>query len=186
VIDFDPETHSYTLDGQPVPSVTQILSAMGFIDSSWFTDYARERGKLVHRIIHWHITGELDEDTIDDALRGYFTAWLAFEKDTGFVSKETEVPLGNAAHRFAGTPDHIGILNKEAVIDCKSGVIAPWAGLQLAAYEILHGEPLKRYALQLKDDGKYSLKEFKDRQDRGVFLAALACFHWQKNNGRKA
>jgi hypothetical protein len=186
MIQFDPATHSYTIDGQPAPSVTQILADMNFVDSTWFTDYSRERGKLVHRIIHWHVTGELDPETIDPVLQGYFSAWLAFEKDTGFVSTAPEVPMGSALHRFCGTPDHIGMLNRqEAAVDCKTGAIAPWVGIQLAGYEILAARPLKRYALQLKEDGKYSLKPFTDRQDRGIFLAALACWQWQHNNGRK-
>ncbi len=186
MITFDPAAHSYTIDGQPVPSVTTILKDMGFIDTTWFTDYGRDRGKLVHRIIHWHITGELDEATIDPELQGYLDAWGAFISDTGFISTETEKPMGSVLHHFCGTPDYIGQLNRfESVIDCKTGGVSPWTGLQLAAYEILAGRPLKRYALALKEDGKYSLKPFTDRQDRQIFLAALTCWHWQHNNGRK-
>ena len=48
---YDPETHIYTVDGEVLPSVTQILKDMGFIDVTWFNDYARERGSLVHKII---------------------------------------------------------------------------------------------------------------------------------------
>jgi hypothetical protein len=194
MITFDPDTHTYTIDGQQVPSVTGILADMGFIDSTWFTDYGRERGKLVHRIIHWHITGELDEATIDPALQGYFDAWLAFEKDSGFVSTETEKPMGSALHRFCGTPDHIGMIGgSHAIVDAKTGAIFPHVGLQLAGYEILRNEGVlnggmnrcKRLALALKEDGKYSIKEFSNRQDRGIFLAALACWNWQHNNGRR-
>jgi len=183
MITFDPATHTYTLDGQPVPSVTTILKDMNFIDMTWFTDYGRDRGKLVHTIIEWHITGELDESTIAPELQGYLDAWGAFTSDTGFLSTEIEKPLASELYRFAGTPDHIGKLNgKEAVIDAKTGVIYPHVGLQLAGYEILATRPLKRFGLQLKEDGRYSLKEFRDRQDSQIFKAALACWWWQKNN----
>lgn len=189
MITFDPIIHSYTIGGQQVPSVTTILRKMGFIDTAWLTDYGRDRGKLVHRIIHWHIEETLDEATIDPVLRGYFDAWKHFVSETGFVSTAAEVPLGSILHRFCGTPDHIGTFalsgEQESVVDCKTGAIAPWTGLQLAAYEILYGKPLKRYALALKDNGKYSLKQFSDRQDRSIFLAALACYQWQKNHGGK-
>lgn len=192
MITFDPESHSYAIDGQPVPSVTTVLKDMGFIDTAFFTDYGRERGKLVHRIIHWHMTGELDHDTIDPALQGYFNAWLAFEKDTGFVSTETEKPMGSTLYRFCGTPDHIGMIGgSHAIVDAKTGSIFPHVGLQLAGYEILRNEVIlggwalrcKRFALALKENGKYSLQPFTDRQDRGVFLSALACWWWKKNNG---
>ena len=36
------------------------------------------------------------------------------------------------------------------------------------------------------DDGKYKLIEHKDRQDRQIFQAALACYQWQINQGRKS
>jgi hypothetical protein len=187
MITFDPDTHTYTIDGQQVPSVTGILADIGFIDSQWFTDYARERGKLVHRIIHWHITGELDEDTIDPVLRGYFNAWLAFEKDTGFVSTATEEPLGSEIYRFAGTPDYVGTMNgSEVLIDAKTGAAYPATQLQTAAYEILLNRKVKRFSLHLTDSGKYKLVEHKDRQDRGIFLAALSCWHWQRNQRRAA
>ena len=83
---------------------------------------------------------------------------------------------------FAGKPDLIGPLaGRESVVDTKSGAAGPAAHLQTAAYEILHGKPLKRYALQLKQDGKYRLIEHKDRKDREIFLAALAVYQWQVN-----
>ena len=186
MIVFDPITHTYILNGQPVPSVTTILKDMNFIDTTWFTDYGRDRGKLVHKIIHWHITGELDESTIDPELQGYFDAWKAFEDASGFVSTETEKPLASELYRFAGTPDIIGKFKDYGeVFDIKTGPVAPWTGLQLAAYEILAGRPLKRYALQLNKNGKYSLKPFAKRQDRQIFLAALACWWWQKNNNMR-
>lgn len=186
MITFDPTTHTYTLDGHPAPSNTTVLQDMGFIDTTWFTAYGRARGKMVHKVIHWNLTGELDEASIDPVIRGYFDAWLAFEKDTGFVPTEIEKPLGSLLYRFCGTPDYIGMLyDHDAVVDVKTGAVAPWTGLQLAGYEILAERPLKRYALALTEDGKYSLKPFTDRQDRQIFLAALACWWWQRNNGRK-
>ncbi len=185
-IQFDEKAHKYLVDGCEFPSVTTILRDLGFVNVDFFTDYGRARGKLVHRIIHWHIEGTLDPSTVDPALQGYLDAWTRFESETGFVSTETEKPLGSVLHRFCGTPDYIGMLNKgESIIDCKTGSVSPWTGLQLAAYEILAGRPMKRFALALKEDGKYSLKPFTDRQDRQIFLAALSCWHWQHNNGRQ-
>jgi hypothetical protein len=185
MIQFDPATHTYTVEGVKFPSVTQILQAMGFVDTAFFTEHARTRGKYVHQIIGWSVTGEIDESTIDPELQGYLDAWGAFIRDTGFISTATEKPMGSILHRFAGTPDHIGMLNKqEAVVDAKTGAIAPWVGLQLAGYEILAARPLKRFALALKEDGKYSLKAFTDRQDSQIFKAALAVYWWQKNNLR--
>ena len=34
-------------------------------------------------------------------------------------------------------------------------------------------------------DGTYKVKEYKDRADEGIFLAALAIHNWRKNHGGK-
>lgn len=180
---FDPENHIYKVNGEVWPSVTQVLKDMGFIDSTWFTEYARERGSLAHLIIKWHCLGILDEDTVDPVLRPYLDAWKLFVADTGFVSKQIETPLYDPLRRFAGTPDNVGELYKiPSVIDYKTGAMSQVTGIQLAGYELLTGKRLKRYGLQLTDKGKYKLTEFKDRNDRQVFLAATACWWWIKNN----
>ena len=183
---FDPEKHEYRVNSVLYPSVTEILSEMGFIDGTWFTEDGRLRGKLTHQIIHWHLTGELDEETIDPILRPYFDAWLQFEKDTGFVPETIEKPFANETYRFAGTPDYIGCLNgHNAIVDVKTGIVQPWVSLQLAAYEILAKHPsLERFSLQLTKKGKYRLIQYKDISDRQIFLSALACYWWRRNNFR--
>lgn len=155
----------------------------GFIDIAWFTEYGRERGKLLHKIIHWHVTGELDETSISPVLQGRFNAWLAFEKDANFKSIEVEKPRISELYCFGGIPDHYCIIQgKEAIIDVKTGVSPAWVGLQLAAQELLIGKQCPRYSLKLADNGKYNLKAYTEKQDRDIFLSALACWQWKKNN----
>ncbi|MFA6290153.1 MAG: hypothetical protein WC637_00150 [Victivallales bacterium] len=184
MIQFDAEKHEYRCNGVLYPSVTQILADMGLIDTSWFTEYSRERGTLVHRIIQWHLAGDLDEESIDPALRPYFDAFIRFQEESKFVAEEVEKPFASVTCRFAGTPDLIGCLNgHNAIVDIKTGAPQPWTALQLAGYEILVKHPsMERFSLQLTDEGKYKLTHHKDRQDRGVFLAALAVYYWKKNN----
>lgn len=185
-VEFTAHDHTYRANGRVYPSVTQILSDMGFYGNAaaYFTEYSRDRGRFIHQLVQYHIEGVLDEESIDPVLRPYFDAWLSFEQDTGFVSECCEVPLASATHQFAGTPDHVGHLyGHAAVIDVKSGVINPAASIQTAAYDILIGSPrIERFGLQLKDNGKYSLKQCKDRNDRGIFIAALSVWWWKKNN----
>jgi hypothetical protein len=185
MLTFDAANHIYTMAGHPVPSVTQILADMGLIDTTWFDEWSRTRGRMVHRVVELHLSGELDEENLDPILMPYLDAWKQFEVDTKFAPTATEAPLYSIVHQFAGTPDYIGVLNGcEAVVDAKSGAIYRATALQLAGYEVLAGRPLKRFALQLMDTGKYKLTSFTSRQDRGIFLAALAVWQW-KNNGRK-
>lgn len=186
MIEFDPEKHIYTVDGVRFPSVTQIISDMGLYgDTSYFTDYCRERGSFVHKIIEYHLSGELDEATIDPDLQGYFEAWRRFEKEAAFfVSDTCEKVMADMMHRFAGTIDHVGHLNGHyAVLDVKTGGPSPAHALQTAGYSILLKYPgVRRFSLHLKDDGNYKLIEHKDRQDTQVFMAALAIFYWKANN----
>lgn len=185
-IHLDPETHTYACDGVVYPSVTQILKDEGFIDATWFTDYARDRGILVHRITHWYDTDELDMESVDPALGGYLEAWIRFREESGFDPQIIEQSLASHTHRFAGTPDRVGILNGNlAIPDIKSGAIQPWTGLQLAGYEVLYGQRVNRFGVQLTDDGKYKLIPFTDRNDRGVFLAALATWWWKEANQKR-
>ena len=56
---FDPVAHIYRLDGVVVPNVTGILRDEGFVDASWFTPYAAERGTKAHRAIELYDEGDL-------------------------------------------------------------------------------------------------------------------------------
>jgi hypothetical protein len=187
-ITFDAEKHEYRDCGVRLPSVTQVISAAGLYgNTSFFTDYSRDRGSFVHQIIEWHLSKELDESTIDPVLMPYFEAWKRFERESSYVSDSCETRLASATYRFAGTIDHIGHLGGHfCIIDVKTGALNPAGALQLAGYELLlKTRGARRFTLQLKDDGNYKLTEHKDRQDKDIFLAALACYYWKQNNNVK-
>jgi hypothetical protein len=183
MLTFDPEKHEYRLNGVVIPSITQILAGVGLIDTTWFTEASRDRGTLVHRIIHWHLTGELDEDSVDPTLKPYFDAFLQFERDSKLTVEAIEKPMVSELYRFAGTPDIVGCQNgHNAVIDIKTGSIPAWVALQLAGQEILVNHPsIERFSLLLTGDGKYKLTPHRGRQDRQLFLSALALYHWKYN-----
>lgn len=189
MVEFNPDTHTYTCGGERIPSVTQVLADLGFYGDAvkYFTDYKRDLGSFTHKAIELHLSGELDESTLDPAILPRFNAWRRFEEETGYVSLGCEVVMWSESSRFAGTLDHKGILNdKPSLIDVKTGLLMPATGIQLGAYEILDGTPgLKRYGLQLKEDGTYTLKEYKDRTDRQIFLAALSVWWWKQSNLRR-
>ena len=181
---FDEEKHHFLVQGERWPSITQVLADMGFIDTRWFTKASRDRGSHIHRIIHWHLIGELDEGSIDPELWPYFEAWLRFESDTDFRPTETETPRISELYRFGGIPDSIGMLaDREVIVERKTGAAPHWVALQLAAQEVLCDRPLYRFSLQLKSNGQYRLKQYRDRTDRGVFLSALACWWWRNEGG---
>jgi hypothetical protein len=183
---FDPEKHLYTLDGQDLPSVTQILTATGFINTQFYDAWSRDKGSMVHLVCHLDDTGELDEESLDQILIPYLDAYRQFKEHTGFIASASEVPLASERYRFAGTPDKIGSFKDGecCLIDIKSGNAEPWAALQTALYVVLKDSPYKRYVLKLTGEGKYKLIPFNDRQDRQIALSAVSCYWWQKNNLR--
>lgn len=188
ILTFDADKHEYRLGGVKIPSVTQIIADAGLYgDTSHFTEYSRDRGSFVHKAIQLHLSGELDEDTLDPVIVSYLEVWKKFEVEAGYVSDECEAMLADAIYRYAGTVDHIGHLNGHfCIIDVKTGGATPATGIQLAGYEnLLKVGGAKRYALHLNAEGSYKLIEYKDRNDRNVFLAALALFYWKQNNNVK-
>lgn len=180
---FDPEKHQYFLNGLLLPSVTQILADMGFINRDFFTEQGKTRGSFVHLATELDDKDELDEESLDDALLPYLTAWRLFKRESGLQIESIEKPVASGVYQFAGTLDRIGMLNghNESILDIKSGAVSSWVGLQLAGYEIAENKKYKRYAVQLMDTGKYKLHQFNDRSDRQIFLSAVACWHWINN-----
>lgn len=183
---FTESDHSYRVGGARYPSVTQVIADMGLYGNAadYFTEWSRERGSFVHRIIQWHLSGELDESTIDPVLAPYFDAWRRFEQEAGYVSDACEKVMASDFYKFAGTVDHIGHLNGYyCIIDVKTGALSPATAIQMGGYEILMKSPgIRRFGLRLMDTGKYSLKEYKDRQDSKIFLAALSVYYWKQDN----
>ncbi len=180
-LSFDPETHVYKFNGRVVPSVTEILRAENFIDTTFFTDYGRQRGKLAHLAIHLLDMGELDEESLDPVLSPYVEAWKRFRADTDITIIESEVPILDPLKRYAGTPDKIVMLDgKQTCIDMKTGTVSPWTRLQLCAYCEAKGI-YRRAAVQLNDDGTYKMFAYSDRQDFAVWNATLAVYWWKRN-----
>lgn len=179
---FDEETHTYKIGDRKIPSVTEILVSEGFIDTTWYQEYGRDRGKKVHKATHLYDAGELDEEELDPVLRPYLDAWIKFKADTRFEIYECEIPSVDQFYRYAGTPDRIGLFDKSiTVLDIKTGAVEPWVRLQLVAYGQMKGA-YGRIAVQLNDDGTYRLHQFLDRQDKSIWDAVLATHWWKRNN----
>lgn len=178
---YDDESHTYTVDSRPVPSVTEILKAEGFIDVSHYQEYGRNRGKLAHLAIHLYDTGELDEESLDPVLGPYLEAWKLFRADTDMKIIESETPIVDPLKRYAGTPDKVVLLDgKQTIIDMKTGTVSPWTRLQLCAYCEVKGI-YRRVAVQLNEDGTYKIFAYSDRQDFAIWNATLAVYWWKRN-----
>lgn len=183
VLSFDEATHTYRFGGQVVPGVTSILSPL--------TDFSRvpphvlqaaaDFGKAVHRACELDDLGELDETTLDDALLPYLQAWRKFSAEHDVQWEQIERPVYHATMRYAGTPDRFGKVNgRPTVVDIKSTAqLYPSVGPQLAAYaNALQNPYADRIAVQLKADGTYVAKPYKDPTDWPVFASLMTLRNW--------
>ncbi len=202
-LDFDPATHSFTLDGLAIPSVTGVLGPLtdGDISYYMYMESARRRGVAVHEATERYDrmrgaseTWKPEMWSQDPTVGPYLAAWQKFLADTGFEVHAIEEQVVSKRHRYAGILDRLGVLNgRRAVIDIKTSVaIKPVMGIQLAAYQAAYNEgKLKakqypqRFVCQLLKDGNYRLQEFRDKADFTVFLALLTISNWRELNHGK-
>jgi hypothetical protein len=157
-VTFEPEGHIYTWNGHRLPSITQILKAEGFIDTSHYDDWSRDKGSMVHLACHYDLAGELDEDSLDDEIRPYLAAFRKFMAESGLNVERSEVPGVNTTHHYCGTPDIVGCFPTPT--------------------------SARRFALELNKEGKYKLIPHTEQSDFAVFLAAVATYKWKRNHGK--
>jgi PD-(D/E)XK nuclease superfamily protein len=89
---FDPVGHRYALEGVGLPSVTQVLQAVGIIDFSGIPQpillAARDRGSAVHAAAHYYNENDLDVEAFAAEFPGYWPyleAWITFRRESGFA-----------------------------------------------------------------------------------------------------
>lgn len=187
---FNAEAHEYRYNGVRVPSVTQIISGAGLIDSQWFTEAAAWRGHVAHKCCELDCKGTLNEKTVDPGAAGYLAAWRDCKRNIGFVADQIEVPQYHTVHGYCGTPDRRGRMagGSRCVLDLKTGALQKWHKMQLAGYTHFNPIPqnFRRLAVRLFDDGKYSILEYPAADlpgDWAAFIGSLNLQKWKKNNG---
>jgi hypothetical protein len=155
---FEKEGHVYTAAGKVLPSITQILQAEGFVDTSHYDEWSRDKGSMVHLAIHYYVNNELEEDYLDPEIVPYLNAFKKFLADSGFKVERSEVPACNLTYGYAGTPDLVGCFPK------------PTAA--------------RRFVLEVNKDAKYKLIAHTDQQDFNIWLACVAVHKWKANHRR--
>lgn len=196
MLHFDADTHTYTIGGERLPSVTQVLEIITDLEGIPFRhlEYARGRGDAVHYACELHDQNDLDESTLEAELAPYVEAWIKFKRQTGFVVDKIEHRMFHPALLYAGTLDRTGTLDgRPAIVDIKAvAKVYPTTGPQTAAYEALlkATEPdgpkeYDRYSVQLCKNGTYKLHPYRDRADYSVFVSALTLWKWANRNQQR-
>jgi hypothetical protein len=193
---FDEETHTYRLDGQVVPSVTQVIRPLFASAQPFWKEEHRERGQKVHEATFLYDHDNLAPEAITDDIVGYVDAYRRFREESKWRVIFAESRVYSQRYRFAGTADRLflapGIPPEYVLVDIKtSRTVSKATALQLAAYDIAATETANEgvriaahYALHLSPDGKYRLVRFDDMAEaRQAFLAALTLHNWRAKNG---
>ncbi len=136
-LNFDPATHTYTVGGRVVPSVTRILRPLTDFSHVPPDVLARAAafGTAVHRMIYLEQGGDLDEEALDPILRPWLDAWRKWRTETKLRVIERERPVYHPLMQYAGTMDLLCVLDRTlVVVDLKTGIQSPAAGPQTWAY----------------------------------------------------
>ncbi len=192
MLTFNYATHEYRFNGVVMPSVTQILKAVGLSDYSRVPadtlQRTAERGRVVHEIIELYERGTLDESTIDPALRGYFESYLR-AKDAGLLPERPsaiEKMVYSEKYKYCGMLDQL--YNDDWINDLKTvRTPQPEIELQLSAYWFAEVPipiyPRKLTGTYLYEDGS-TADVIEYRYNPAVWCSALSVYRWKEKNGK--
>lgn len=208
---FHEEGHRYELDGQPIPSNTQILKSEGLINDMFYTPDGRDRGIFIHAACWYSCEGALDWDTVKPEHVNYIEAFERFVIESEFHVDYNELPVWGAPG-FGTRLDVLGtgqfqvngvFCRRRVIVDIKTGSVPAWVGLQLGGQmsavkeriqaqdegwthlEEINGHPYPEiaFALQLNKNGTYRLKEFNDPTAEDTFRGLVYAHNWKARNG---
>lgn len=194
MLEFHEARHEYRLDGEVVPSVTQVTDGL-LTDLSMVPRDVLERaaafGTAVHMTCELDDDDMLDEDALDVALRPYLAGYRKFKAEVKPEVLANELKVYSRKYGFAGTLDRVMRFGRglpRCLVDLKTNTqLLPAVGPQTAAYQLAWeemGNPAltKRFALQLLPND-YRLEPLTDPMDRHVFLSCLTVTRWRKTHG---
>lgn len=186
------EDHRYWSGDLRIPGLSELLKLFGFIDDSYYTEEGREVGRGVHLG-----TQSLDEGRQDHlqfeskAIIGRIMAYERFKREKqfkpGLIETIHQHPYGTYACRI----DRYGYFGQSdigALIELKCGSKEPWHKLQTGAQKEALGiitQPMRRFALYLRENETYELVEHKDPADGRIVVGLASAYWWRQNNGYK-
>lgn len=191
-LEFDVLDHEYTLGGRKLPSVTQIIGSQFPLLNipQAALEFARQMGVAIHSACELYDIEKLDWSTLDLKVVPYVKAWQRARDQLNLEIVDIEVATHHRLLFYAGRVDRVIKLNGVlGVLDLKRPILNDRAGVQTCAYmhalntsNYRHGRIVTRFAIQLRSDGSYRLRQYKDESDWSVFTAALTIHNWRKSH----
>ena len=191
-MEFEETKHTYTLDGQMLPSVTTVMKPLDQALYAGISEevmrMAAERGTAVHNAAENYALYGIED--IDPKYKGYFETFLKFWEDQKPEPLAVESRLYHRILRYAGTADLPCIMDgRRVLIDYKTSAVINemLTGVQLEAYAKAyesHGYKFDEKAIvHLKSDGSYKILRYgeNDLESWKTFSALMVVWnHIQK------
>lgn len=191
----DEETHTYKWQNRVVPGITRLMEPIHSYDGipEWILERKADLGRQVHLACELWDKDDLDEASLDPVLAPYLEAWKLFRKERAGRMRSVEPFLYHPGMGFAGQPDRwMEFDTPYDVVEIKTTCrLFNAVGVQLAAQQRLFMasdptfKPGKRFAIQLKADGRYTLREYKETSDWPTFISLLTTHNWIVRYGDK-
>ena len=181
-VNFDEATHTYKDEsGLVYPSVSQILKAVGVINTQFSNENSMNFGSVLHKTLQL-----LDENNLgeyDMKLRLWVKQYQKFLKEVKPIYDLIEQPLISKLWGFAGTLDRLA---GNVLVDLKTGNHYPHHELQLSLYAVLVEE---NYGIKIKE--QYALYIWEEcykylplPNKRTVALGCVSLYKWLKEKGK--
>lgn len=174
------------------PHVTGVLKGVGLIDTTFLSEFGRDRGTAVHQATALDDVADLDEGSVDPHVAPYLAAWRRFRAESSPITfPKIEHRVRHELYGYLGTADRVArFRGSDWVIDLKTGGPEPWHALQLAAYALaylgrtsLAGSGVRCAAVYLRDDATYRFMPYEDYSDGDAWLVALSLYNWKLKHG---
>jgi hypothetical protein len=177
-LEFREENHEYILDGERLPSVSQIIKPLSDYSAvpAALLQQSADYGTATHKMVALYLEGDLDEETLDVGLEGPLKAFKRWQGEhLHLTDPVVERPVYHARLKYAGTPDLV--YDGRVVVDVKTRAANKVSDpCQLAAYEELwtaNGGTKAKYEhriLELKQNGEYIYTKVNYSQALSMFF----------------
>lgn len=188
---FEPKEHKYFVDGIEYPSVTTILSNLGFCDHSKvdqeISARAREFGTVIDETLA--LADQNNLGGCDPLAEKYLKQWEKFKKQylivpfTAIIGK----PLYSKLWNFAGTPDRIFLMRGmegNILVDIKTGQEYAWHRFQTAGYKIMAEEQyswsIKRRMSVYLTEKSFVVRDHPFKEDEYNVKSMVAIYNLKK------
>lgn len=184
---FDDGSHIYCLDGNAIPSVSQVMEPLKDANYAGISEktlqHAADKGTSVHNSIENFIKFGIED--VAPEHRMYFDAFLKWWEETQPAVVGSEIRIYHKLLRYGGTIDLLCYIDgKLTLIDFKTTytISDMSCGVQLEAYAqalASHGIIVERkLILHLKKDGNYKLRPYPaNDSQRWRAFGALKCVY---------